>query len=222
MRYVLICLALTSSACAVADGNSCHVVGIADGDTLTCLVGNERTEVRLVEIDAPEKDQPYGKRSRQSLSELCFDKRATLARKGADEYGRVLARVQCGGVDANVEQLRRGMAWVYDQYVTDRSLYSDQNFARSGSRGLWAEPNPTPPWTWRHSPIRQTPSVSRSEAPHAGGCRIKGNINDRGDHIYHVPGQKYYDVTQISESRGERWFCKAADARAAGWRPAKI
>lgn len=53
-------------------------------------------------------------------------------------------------------------------------------------------------------------------------CNIKGNVNTRGERIYHVPGQKYYDETRISESHGERWFCSEEEARAAGWRRSKV
>jgi len=53
-------------------------------------------------------------------------------------------------------------------------------------------------------------------------CNIKGNINTRGEKIYHVPGQRYYSETRISASHGERWFCSEAEARAAGWRKAKV
>jgi hypothetical protein len=55
------------------------------------------------------------------------------------------------------------------------------------------------------------------------GCGIKGNISVRtGERIYHLPGQKYYFMTRINWLRGERWFCSEADARAAGWRKARI
>lgn len=54
------------------------------------------------------------------------------------------------------------------------------------------------------------------------GCNIKGNVNTRGERIYHVPGQKYYDDTEISAAHGERWFCSEEEARAAGWRRAKV
>lgn len=53
-------------------------------------------------------------------------------------------------------------------------------------------------------------------------CDIKGNVSTRGERIYHVPGQKYYDDTRISASHGERWFCSEAEARAAGWRRSKV
>ncbi len=52
-------------------------------------------------------------------------------------------------------------------------------------------------------------------------CVIKGNINSKGERIYHVPGGRYYDRTKIDTSKGERWFCTEAEAKAAGWRPPK-
>lgn len=54
------------------------------------------------------------------------------------------------------------------------------------------------------------------------GCSIKGNINERGEHIYHVPGQEYYSATRINTVRGERWFCSEWEAWWAGWRKAKV
>ena len=125
------------------------MVAVADGDTITVLREREQVKVRLVEIDAPEKAQAFGNRSKQSLSDLCFNKTARLDDKGKDRYGRTLARVYCDGADANAEQVRRGMAWVYDRYVTDRGLYSIQDEARAAKRGLWADNSPVPPWEWR-------------------------------------------------------------------------
>lgn len=211
-------LSLTTHG-AYAQGTTGRVVEVTDGDTLTVLVGKQQIKVRLVEIDAPEGGQAFGNRSKQSLSEICFGKTAVLIDKGTDRFERMLARVECDRVDANEEQVRRGMAWVYDQYVTDHGLYAIQDNAKSKKLGLWTDPKPTPPWEWRHSAERTKAPPPKSLA---GGCRIKGNINSRGDRIYHLPGQKYYGSTQINESSGERWFCSEADARAAGWRAAKI
>jgi endonuclease YncB( thermonuclease family) len=126
-----------------------RVVAVADGDTLTVLMGRQKVKVRLVEIDAPEKAQPFGSRSRQALAELCFQKLARIVDKGKDRYGRTLGRVYCAGVDANAEQVRRGMAWVFDRYATDASLYAIQDDAKAARRGLWADPRPFPPWVWR-------------------------------------------------------------------------
>jgi endonuclease YncB( thermonuclease family) len=127
-----------------------RVVAIQDGDTLTVLVDRRQVKVRLVEIDAPEKAQAFGNRSKQSLSDLCFNKTTKLDDKGKDRYGRTLARVYCDGVDANAEQVRRGMAWVFDRYARrDSPLYAVQNEARAARRGLWGDSAPVPPWEWR-------------------------------------------------------------------------
>jgi hypothetical protein len=53
-------------------------------------------------------------------------------------------------------------------------------------------------------------------------CNIKGNVNTRGERIYHMPGQRYYDDTVIAASHGERWFCSEEEARKAGWRKSKV
>lgn len=221
MKNLLVSLMLLAVQSAAGETLSGRVVGITDGDTLTFLQDHQQIKVRLVEIDAPEKAQAFGNKSKQSLANLCFNKSATLIDKGTDRYGRTLARVNCDGVDANVEQLRRGMAWVYDRYVTDRSLYAIQGEAKAARRGLWAEANPTPPWEWRHAGEGTTPLPEAVNADASGTCKIKGNINAKGEHIYHAPGQKYYAATQINESSGERWFCSEAEAQAAGWRAAK-
>ena len=135
--------------CAAHADFSGKVVAVADGDTITVMRDLVPVKLRLLEIDAPEKKQAFGARSKQSLSDLCFNKTATLIEKGRDRYGRTLARVSCEGVDANAEQVRRGMAWVYDRYVTDRALYAVQIEARDAGRGLWADPDAVPPWQWR-------------------------------------------------------------------------
>jgi len=134
---------------AAAEQITGRVVAIQDGDTLTVLVDRRQVKVRMVEIDAPEKAQAFGNRSKQSLSDLCFNKTTKLDDKGKDRYGRTLARVTCDGVDANAEQVKRGMAWVYDRYVTDRGLYSFQDEAKAARRGLWVDAQPIPPWEWR-------------------------------------------------------------------------
>jgi hypothetical protein len=58
--------------------------------------------------------------------------------------------------------------------------------------------------------------------PGPGSCDIKGNINDKGEHIYHVKGKSpSYEATIIDELDGERWFCSESEAVAAGWRAPK-
>jgi endonuclease YncB( thermonuclease family) len=142
---VACCLAAVASA---ADFGG-KVIHVADGDTLTVLVDRQQIKVRLVEIDAPESKQPYGQKSKQSLSDLCAGKQAKVSDKGKDRYKRTLGRVTCDGIDANAEQVKRGMAWVFDRYVADRALYALQDAAKAAKRGLWADPKPVPPWEWR-------------------------------------------------------------------------
>jgi len=109
--------------------------------------------------------------------------------------------------------IRMGAAWAYREYLIDRSLLTLEADAKADKRGLWglSEARIMPPWEWRRSGDGNQP----------GSCQIKGNINSKGDRIYHVPGLRSYGATRINESKGERWFCSEAEARAAGWRAPK-
>ncbi len=127
-------------------------MSIHDGDTLTVVIDRRQVRVRLTDIDAPELGQPFGTRSRQSLSEMCFGKQAMLEVRGQDRYRRTLARVTCAGTDASAEQVRRGYAWTFTRYARSSSpLYALENEARMNHRGLWADPASIPPWEWRRN-----------------------------------------------------------------------
>ena len=126
------------------------VVAISDGDTLTVRPdGGEQLKVRIAEIDAPESRQPFGAASKRSLSDLCFKVRAEIRPQKTDRYGRTVARVTCRGEDASAHQVRTGMAWVFERYATDRSLFRLQDDAKAAGRGLWSDRKPVPPWEWR-------------------------------------------------------------------------
>ena len=135
----------------------CLVVAITDGDTIKARCGEPGTyqevKVRLAEIDSPESRQPFGQRSKQHLSDLCFDKLATIQPQSTDRYGRTVARVTCAGVDANAEQVRAGMAWSYTQYARDPIFPQLEQQARTGRVGLWVDlgtgAEPVAPWEWR-------------------------------------------------------------------------
>ena len=127
----------------------CLIVGVTDGDTLTARCDQQTVKIRLAEIDAPEKAQPFGARSKQSLSDLCFDVEAEVYPQTTDRYSRTVAHVTCDGVNASAEQVRSGMAWVYDQYVVDMGLYDLQDEAVAAREGLWSARSPMPPWKWR-------------------------------------------------------------------------
>ena len=126
------------------------VIAISDGDTLTVLHDQQQVKIRLAEIDAPERRQPFGTRSRQALAELCFKVQATIRPAAKDRYGRTVAKVECQGQDAGAAQVREGMAWVYRAYAPKGSpLIAIEAEAQGARRGLWADPAPVPPWDWR-------------------------------------------------------------------------
>lgn len=126
-----------------------QVISVSDGDTLTVLEGQRQVKIRLANIDAPEKAQPFGQRSKQSLSDLCFGKDASYYTQSIDRYGRTVAVVTCAGIQANRAQIERGMAHVYPKYNQDPSLPAIQDAARADRRGLFSDSDPVPPWVWR-------------------------------------------------------------------------
>jgi endonuclease YncB( thermonuclease family) len=151
MKKFVFALTLLTPLSAFSNEWAGIVIGISDGDTLTVLNENKRQiKIRLAEIDAPESKQAFGQKSKQSLSDLCFKKSVVVDDHGKDRYKRTLGRITCAGVDANAEQVRRGMAWAYKQYLTDQAIAGLEDTARSNKAGLWADENPTPPWEFRH------------------------------------------------------------------------
>ena len=156
MNKLLAALLLLTAQPAAADTLSGRVVSVANGDTLTVLdQDREQHTIRLSGIDAPEKPQAYGQRSKQSLSALAYGRSVSVEWWKRDRYGRIVGKVLEGGRDVNFEQVRRGMAWHYKYYQgeqdADRARYADAEIeARTARRGLWADHGPIPPWEWRH------------------------------------------------------------------------
>ena len=132
------------------------MVGVSDGDTITMLDdGKTQHKVRLAGIDAPEKGQAFGERSKQSLSALVFQKRVEARCHKKDRYGREVCAVFVGLRDVGLEQIRQGMAWHYKEYqheqtTQDRLVYRDEEENAKARRvGLWDDAKPVPPWEWR-------------------------------------------------------------------------
>ena len=123
------------------------VIKISDGDTITALSGKEQTKVRLYGIDAPEKKQDYGQRSKQFLASLIAGQVVEVEPKGKDRYKRTLGIIYYKGQDINAQMVLNGYAWAYVKYS---KIYVDQEkTARKNKLGLWQSSNPTPPWEWR-------------------------------------------------------------------------
>ncbi len=127
------------------------VVTIADGDTIRIFNQNENKQykIRLFGIDAPEKKQDYGKKSKDALSDLIFGKNVQITVKGIDQYKRVLGVVLLGNSEINLEMVKNGHAWVYRKYHKSKNYIDAENLAKSNKIGLWRQENPTPPWDYR-------------------------------------------------------------------------
>lgn len=133
-----------------------QVVGVTDGDTVTVLdEQKQQHKIRLAGIDAPEKRQPFGQRSKEALSDSVFGKVVSVEWEKFDRYGRIVGIIIVDTKDVNLSQVKAGLAWWYQKYsdeqsVADRRLYAQaEDEARHGRLGLWSEVEPVAPWDWR-------------------------------------------------------------------------
>jgi endonuclease YncB( thermonuclease family) len=127
------------------------VVGVLDGDTIEVLHNNKADRIRLSGIDCPEKHQAFGQRAKQAASELVFGKEVTIQTHGHDKYKRTLADVILpDGKNLNQELVKQGWCWWYRKYAPGNTVLEGlETEAREARKGLWADPQPVPPWEWR-------------------------------------------------------------------------
>jgi micrococcal nuclease len=134
-----------------------EVVRVIDGDRIDVLHDGRPERIRLAGIDAPERGQPFGKEAKQVTSALAFHKAVTVNVRGRDSYGRIIGRVVLpDGTILNHELVKQGLAWQYRQSSRDGMLAVMETAARQSKRGLWADPQPIPPWEWRR--MRPSPA----------------------------------------------------------------
>ena len=131
--------------------DSYFVTKVIDGDTIEVRQEKRNYKVRLSEIDAPEINQRFGTESKNFLASLVLNEEIELIYITEDRYGRIVAKIYKDNKDINRSMVRNGLAWVYDYYVEDQSLYNDQNLAKKNSFNIWSEASPTPPWVFRRS-----------------------------------------------------------------------
>ena len=156
MRKLLLIFVLFLSNIVNAKTIEGLVVGVADGDTITVLDQQKNTyKIRLQGIDAPEKKQAFGEKSKQSLHDLVHGKQVRIEYDKEDKYGRIVGKITLDDLDICLQQLVLGMAWHYKKYqneqsVADRVVYNDAELkSKSLKLGLWADETPTPPWEFR-------------------------------------------------------------------------
>ena len=211
---------------------------VIDGDTID-MTG---TRIRIVGIDAPEsaqsctrEGQPWacGTAASNALREIIADEPLTCRALGTDVYGRTLATCENRIFDLGREMVRRGMALASED--APEGYAGTTELARQMRWGLWAGEFQHPA-DWRKAnpradqaarmarqddvgaapARRRAATVSDRRYTNAFGCAIKGNRSRRGEWIYHLPGQEYYEDT-----RPEDLFCTEREAQAAGYRRAK-
>ncbi|MDD2929052.1 MAG: thermonuclease family protein [Sideroxydans sp.] len=145
---------------AQAETFDAYVIAVIDGDTVLVSRDKQKIKLRLADIDAPEKSQPFGRQSLEYLKSRVNKKVVQVESRATDQYGRTIATLMLDGVDLNREQVRQGLAWEYSFHHADRSFVALQNEAQQARRGLWTQTSPQAPWQWR----KQHPSYYRQSA----------------------------------------------------------
>lgn len=140
---LVLCLSLESLSAYL-------VVDVVDGDTLWFLNNGKKEKLRLSQIDAPEKNQPYGLEATHFLENLVLNKEITISfQSKKDRYGRHLGEVYLAEENINKFLVQNGLAWVYDRYVTDDSYYQDLKIAKDKKINIWENDEQMSPWEWR-------------------------------------------------------------------------
>jgi endonuclease YncB( thermonuclease family) len=167
-------------SCAHAQGAELAglVVGVSDGDgdgdTITVLGASKvQHKVRLAGMDAPEKRQPFGDAAKRGLSALVFQKSVRVSWNKTDKYHRLVGvvRPEATGADANLEQLRAGLAWHYKAYEAEQAPAERARYAaaeaqaRAARLGLWRDPSPLPPWVFSHPERAASKAASAASGP---------------------------------------------------------
>jgi endonuclease YncB( thermonuclease family)/methylphosphotriester-DNA--protein-cysteine methyltransferase len=191
------------------------VVKVYDGDTITLLgKNNKQYRIRFQGIDAPEAHQEFGQASRDNLARMIQDKDVRVVWSKVDKYRRTVGKVLLDGRDVNIEQIKAGLAWHYKKYADeqppeDRITYAAaETEARAAKRGLWQDPNPTPPGEWR----AEVKTERWGAAPPEG--TVLGNKASKKYHRPDCPG--YHDMTE----KNRVFFKTVEEAEAAGFKRA--
>jgi len=149
-RFIAANLFLLLTTICVAD-ESYLLTKVIDGDTVELNNINGTFKLRLSDVDAPERNQAFGKKSRRALAKLCKGNsiRINTIILGTDKYNRYLGKLQCNHVDASLYLAEHGFAWHNEKYSNDPVIKNAAFLAREKRLGLWRAKKPIPPWVWR-------------------------------------------------------------------------
>ncbi len=132
------------------------IIRVIDGDTYVFLTETGSFTVRMLGIDAPERDQPFSRESAVFLSKY-LNKEAVTVVNGTDKEDRYMGVLFVNGKDINLLSIRGGFSWHYKRYSTDKDYAEAEEYAQKSKINIWSLPNPIPPWTWRlkHTSINE-------------------------------------------------------------------
>ena len=175
MRLLLLVLFSVSFQVVNAEEFNAKVIAVMDGDTVMVLRGSQKIKIRLVNIDAPEMAQHFGKESHQALLNRLLQKQVQVNSRAVDSYGRMVAEISVDGRSVNEEQVRSGMAWEYSHFHSNKHYQALQNEARLARRGLWALADiPQSPEQWRKQhPSDDNKAVQKNMLTAAGVAPAK-------------------------------------------------
>lgn len=147
--FFIFCLLLAVNSSAYTNELAPKIIYVYDGDTVKIRENQSEYKLRLADIDAPERNQSYGKASRRALIQLCKNAEVKVYITGVDKYHRNVGNLMCNNQDASIYMVKSGHAWFYKRYSMNYTLDVMEQESRAKSLGLWKRKNPTPPWQWR-------------------------------------------------------------------------
>jgi len=153
------CLLALAWIVAPAQAETMHgvVIVVIDGDTVLFRPdhyhpsGRAFMKIRLADIDAPEKGQPYGEAATHALATRVLHQQVELDTVATDVYGRTIARIRVGEREVGTDLVQGGFAWAASRSRRAAGLATAQRQARQAHRGLWQDAAPIPPWVWRRT-----------------------------------------------------------------------
>jgi len=171
LRSGLLAVAVCAFACGYARANSFvgKVIEINDGDEITIFNMNRPVRIRLIGMDAPERNQPFGDIARQHLSDLVYGKQVLVEYSGIGEHSSLIGRVLLNDLDISAQMIRDGAAW-FDSRATlsdsQRDIYfQSEQAARKEHRGLWQSEGAIAPWEFVKAEASQRKAATVSNSP---------------------------------------------------------
>lgn len=169
--------------------------------------------VRLQGIEAPGpahpcfksngRRWPCGAAATAALSGLLRGRSISCQMSGVADAGLRVATCRSGDIDLAAELARTGKVFATSAYGNEESA------AREAHAGIWQN-DTVRPEKWRE----QVWEEAKRSAP--DGCPIKGIVRSAA-RVYAMPWSDGYERERVRQSRGGRWFCNEAEARAAGF-----